>query len=38
MPVVEVGATKNITLVISEGIELDIKNGKLGRRKNNDEI
>jgi conjugal transfer pilus assembly protein TraB len=38
MPVVEVGATKNITLVISEGIELDIKDGKLGRRKSNDEI
>lgn len=38
MPVVEVGATRNITLVISEGIELDIKDGRLGRRKSNDEI
>ena len=37
MPVVEVGATKNITLIISEGIELNIKNVKLGR-KSNDEI
>jgi len=38
MPVVEVGATKNITLIISEGIELNIKDVKLGRRKIHDEI
>lgn len=38
MPVVEVGATKNITLIISEGIELNIKDVKLGRRKSHDEI
>jgi conjugal transfer pilus assembly protein TraB len=36
MPVVEVGATKEITLVISEGVELEIKDGKLGRRKNHE--
>ena len=36
MPVVEVGATKDITLVISEGVELEIKDGKLGRRKNHE--
>lgn len=38
MPVVEVGATKNITLIISEGIELNIKDVKLERRKSHDEI
>lgn len=38
MPVVEVGATKNITLIVSEGIELNIKEVKLGRRKSHDEI
>lgn len=38
MPVVEVGATKNITLIISEGIELNIKDVKLERRKSYDEI
>lgn len=38
MPVVEVGATKDITLIISEGIELNIKDVKLGRRKSHEEI
>jgi conjugal transfer pilus assembly protein TraB len=38
MPVVEVGATKDITLIISEGIELEIKDVKLGRRKSHEEI
>jgi len=38
MPVVEVGATKEITLIISEGIELEIKDVKLGRRKSHEEI
>jgi len=35
MPVIEVGATKNITIIISEGVELSIKElrrGKAGRK------
>jgi len=30
LPVIEVGATKNLTLVISEGVLLEIKNEKIG--------
>jgi conjugal transfer pilus assembly protein TraB len=37
MPVIEVGATKTITLIISEGVELEIKDVKLGRRSMYDE-
>jgi len=40
MPVIEVGATKNITVIVSEGIELAIKELKQGKngRKYEDEI
>jgi len=33
MPVIEVGATKNITIIVSEGVELEMKNVKLGKGK-----
>lgn len=33
MPVIEVGATRNITLVVSEGLELEIKEQKVGGKK-----
>lgn len=33
MPVIEVGATRNITLVVSEGVELEIKEKAGGRSK-----
>lgn len=33
MPVIEVGATRNITLVVSEGLELEIKEQKVGGNK-----
>jgi conjugal transfer pilus assembly protein TraB len=34
MPVIEVGATKTITLVVSEGVELEIKNYCVGGNEN----
>ena len=33
MPVIEIGATRNITLVVSEGLELEIKEQKVGGKK-----
>jgi hypothetical protein len=33
MPVIEVGATRNITLVVSEGVDLEIKEKPGGKKQ-----